>query len=110
MPGSTLELTRYIPPFLKSFLHHTTPCYIQKLPVDLWIDEIFIHLTIEDVICLRRVSSSLAIRRPTTYAYPLSSRSIRLYFSLLMNQSFGNAFSFAYPSLYRLCVPAFVGL
>ncbi|KAJ3861912.1 hypothetical protein EV359DRAFT_46247 [Lentinula novae-zelandiae] len=59
MPGSTLELTRYIPPFLKNFLHHRTPSYIQRLPVDLWIDEIFIHLTIEDVICLRRVNKTL---------------------------------------------------
>ncbi|KAJ3723589.1 hypothetical protein DFJ43DRAFT_648646 [Lentinula guzmanii] len=56
MPGS-IQLSRYIP-FLKSLFPQKNPV-IQKLSVDVWLDDIFIYLTIEDVICLRRVNKTL---------------------------------------------------
>ncbi|KAJ4470818.1 hypothetical protein J3R30DRAFT_3710722 [Lentinula aciculospora] len=58
MPDST-QLTRFIPPFLKSLFSQDNTCHIHKLLVDIWVDEILIHLTIEDVICLRRVNKAL---------------------------------------------------
>ncbi|KAJ3995485.1 hypothetical protein F5050DRAFT_1573460 [Lentinula boryana] len=57
MPSS-IQLTRYIP-FLKRLFPQKDPVFIQKLSVDIWLDDIFIYLTIEDVICLRRVNKTL---------------------------------------------------
>ncbi|KIK62242.1 hypothetical protein GYMLUDRAFT_260384 [Collybiopsis luxurians FD-317 M1] len=58
MPVST-DLTRYIPPFFKKLFPQAGPCHVRKLPLDIWVDKIMIYLTIEDVICLRRVSKTL---------------------------------------------------
>ncbi|KAF9067343.1 hypothetical protein BDP27DRAFT_1226033 [Rhodocollybia butyracea] len=55
MPGT--ELARYIPPFLKKIFSQEN--FIHKLPLDIWIDWIIPYLTIEDVICLRRVNKTL---------------------------------------------------
>ncbi|KAJ3829189.1 hypothetical protein EV361DRAFT_989445 [Lentinula raphanica] len=56
MPNT--ELLRYIP-FLKNLLPHKEAISIRRLPVDIWVEEIFIYLTVEDVICLRRVNKTL---------------------------------------------------
>ncbi|KAE9401917.1 hypothetical protein BT96DRAFT_572810 [Gymnopus androsaceus JB14] len=58
MPVST-DLTRFITPFLKKIIPHNDSCFIQNIPLDVWVDKITTYLTIEDVICLRRVNKML---------------------------------------------------
>nr|GAT59839.1 predicted protein [Mycena chlorophos] len=55
MPTST-ALASFFPNFLLQRLKWSTPqCYIHHLNFDIFVDFIFTHLTIEDIVCLRRV-------------------------------------------------------
>ncbi|KAJ7897250.1 hypothetical protein B0H14DRAFT_398673 [Mycena olivaceomarginata] len=53
------SLAAYLPNFLISRSKPSSFCFIQRLPLDIFVDHIFIHLTIEDIICLRRVDRTL---------------------------------------------------
>ncbi|KAK7063912.1 hypothetical protein R3P38DRAFT_17160 [Favolaschia claudopus] len=48
-------LAAYLPNFLLSHFKGSLACSIQRLPLDIFVDHVFIHLHIEDIICLRRV-------------------------------------------------------
>ncbi|KAJ6520192.1 hypothetical protein C8R45DRAFT_52401 [Mycena sanguinolenta] len=50
-----MSLAAYLPNFLLSRFNRSSICYIQRLPFDIFIDQIFVYLHIEDIICLRRV-------------------------------------------------------
>ncbi|KAF8215794.1 hypothetical protein K438DRAFT_1659074 [Mycena galopus ATCC 62051] len=50
-----MSLAAYLPNFLLSRFNRSSICFIQRLPFDIFIDQIFIYLHIEDIICLRRV-------------------------------------------------------
>ncbi|KAF5385016.1 hypothetical protein D9615_001024 [Tricholomella constricta] len=49
----------YLPNFLLTrFKLGFTPCYIHRLPLDIFVDHIFVHLCIEDIMRLRRVNKA----------------------------------------------------
>ncbi|KAJ7109839.1 hypothetical protein C8R44DRAFT_264372 [Mycena epipterygia] len=54
MPSSN-SLAAYLPNFLISHFKGASMCFIQRLPFDIFVDQIFIYLHIEDIMCLRRV-------------------------------------------------------
>ncbi|KAJ7610882.1 hypothetical protein FB45DRAFT_761043 [Roridomyces roridus] len=54
MPSS-ISLAAYLPNFLLSHFQKAPKCHIQRLPFDIFVDQIFVYLTIEDIMCLRRV-------------------------------------------------------
>ncbi|KAJ7204396.1 hypothetical protein GGX14DRAFT_646929 [Mycena pura] len=54
MPSAS-SLSDFLPNFLISRLKWSSKCYMQRLSFDIFIDHIFIHLHIEDIMCLRRV-------------------------------------------------------
>ncbi|KAF7347521.1 hypothetical protein MVEN_01508300 [Mycena venus] len=55
MPSSSNSLAAYLPNFLLSRFNQTSICSIQRLPFDIFLDQIFVYLDIEDIMCLRRV-------------------------------------------------------
>ncbi|KAJ7922792.1 hypothetical protein B0H13DRAFT_2317025 [Mycena leptocephala] len=58
MPSST-SLAAYLPNFIVSCFKRASDCYIQRLPFDIFVDQIFIYLPIEDIMSLRRVDRTL---------------------------------------------------
>ena len=62
MPGTT-GLTAYLPKFLLSRFRRNSPCFILRVPFDVHVNEIFIYLHVEDIICLRRVRYSIYLLR-----------------------------------------------
>ncbi|KAJ7651602.1 hypothetical protein DFH06DRAFT_548148 [Mycena polygramma] len=68
MPSSN-SLAAYLPDFLISRFKRSSYCYIQRLPSDVFLDHIFIHLNIEDIMCLRRVDRTffLLTHEPVTW-------------------------------------------
>lgn len=57
MPGAT-ALTAYLPKFLLSRFRRNSPCFILRIPWDIHVDNIFVYLRLEDIICLRRVNKA----------------------------------------------------
>ncbi|KAG7099900.1 hypothetical protein E1B28_001700 [Marasmius oreades] len=57
MPVPT-DLSPYVPQLLINVFKRYTTCYIHRLPLEIIVDWIIIHLSIEDVIRLRRVDKS----------------------------------------------------
>ncbi|KAJ7150379.1 hypothetical protein C8R46DRAFT_1124821 [Mycena filopes] len=57
MPSST-SIAAYLPNFLISHFMKPSICYIQRLPLDIYVDHIFIHLPIEDILALRGVDKT----------------------------------------------------
>ncbi|KAF8899288.1 hypothetical protein BD779DRAFT_1465227 [Infundibulicybe gibba] len=51
-------LAAYLPNFLLSRFKRTSNCFILRLSLDVHVDHIFVHLCIEDIICLRRVNKA----------------------------------------------------
>ncbi|KAJ7070678.1 hypothetical protein C8F01DRAFT_389157 [Mycena amicta] len=55
MPSAS-AFTAFLPNFLLERLKwRKSSCYVHRLSFDIFVDLIFIHLTMEDIICLRRV-------------------------------------------------------
>ncbi|GLB43621.1 hypothetical protein LshimejAT787_1401330 [Lyophyllum shimeji] len=51
-------LAGYLPNFLLSRFKRSSPCCIHRLPLDIFVDHIFVYLCVEDIMCLRRVNKA----------------------------------------------------
>ncbi|RDB19504.1 hypothetical protein Hypma_013473 [Hypsizygus marmoreus] len=79
MPLTTL-LGSFLPNFLLSRFKRNSACYIFRLPLDTHVDQIFIYLHIEDILCLRRVNKAffLLTHEPIIWKRFLANISIPL--------------------------------
>ncbi|KAG5636304.1 hypothetical protein H0H81_008475 [Sphagnurus paluster] len=54
----TLSAATTLPKYLLSQVGLFTTCYIQRVPMDVFVDYIFPHLSVEEIMCLRRVNKT----------------------------------------------------
>ncbi|KAF8079203.1 hypothetical protein FPV67DRAFT_1616907 [Lyophyllum atratum] len=56
--SNSRALAGFLPNFLLSRFKQSAPCFIHRLPLDVFVDHIFVQLCIEDIMCLRRVNKA----------------------------------------------------